>query len=133
MPFQALFVLPAPDGVLQCFSGIVGEEITDVGIILKLLSDRTLRTFFCFQDPMVRGNGVTAGFPGVALQPLLELNVEGKAVSDLFPEKRAMFFRADKTVFNDAFTGDFGRSRSCLLPEAGRWFSRQKAAISSFR
>ena len=131
MPFQALFVLPAPDGVLQRFSGIVGEEITDVGIILKLLSDRTLRTFFCFQDPMVRGNGVTAGFPGVALQPLLELNVEGKTVSDLFSEKCAVRFRADKAVFNRKQA--IRSVSSCLLPEAGRWFSRQKAAISSFR
>ena len=103
------------------------------------------------------GDGPGKGFAGIGLQSPMAGHAKGKGLPDFRREEGPTGFGTDEIFLNVGFPGDGAggnglspagegadgespfrkratrSARAALLPEAGRRFSRQKAASSSFR
>lgn len=105
-PRQALFAVPADDGIVQFLSGIVRKEITDVCVVLKLPVDLRFSLLLFLRNPMICPNRITIGLSGVCFQPFLKRNIERKAFSDFLTEKRTVFFGANDIRLYDRVLGE---------------------------
>lgn len=92
MSCKALLIFPAPDRIIKTFPLIIGKEITDICIVLKLLIDDSLPFFLIFQYLTVSLYSIGIGLSCVAFQPFLECHIERKRLAYLVLEKGSVLF-----------------------------------------
>lgn len=105
-PALAFSVLPAGNRFLKSSTRVIGEEVSNVGIVFKLPVDRRWMRLFLFQNLMIRPNRVAAGLSGVGAQPFLKRHAEGKALPGFLRRKRPVRFGAHLVRLDDRLPGD---------------------------
>ena len=125
---QALFILPAGDGLGKGFVGIGPEEIPDILIIFELGTDFGFPGGGLFQQKAIGFYGFGIGFAGIGLQPPLEGHAKGKGLPDFRQEEGPMGFGTDEIFLDVGFPGD-GAGGNGLSPageRGGQGFAIQK-------